>query len=133
IGVQDQRRDLRPHPIDYALQQRPAAERPKRLVAAAHPPALAAGEQQPEDVHPPSPSAATSSARLALRARRAGSSPMTRGSLSKPMRSSPAPATKRLPLARPIRVTPACPAGSAPQAVKPERDIRIGMHDCAAQ
>ena len=46
------------------------------------------------------------------------------------MRSSPANATKRLPLARPISVKPACRASSTPQAVKPEREIRIGIPIC---
>ena len=41
--------------------------------------------------------------------------------------SSPASATKRLPRARPISVRLALRASSTPQAVKPEREIRIGM------
>jgi hypothetical protein len=43
------------------------------------------------------------------------------------MRSSPARATKRLPLQRPIRVSFASRASSTPQAVKPERLTRMGM------
>ena len=43
------------------------------------------------------------------------------------MRSAPASARKRLPFARPIKVSPALRASSTPQAVKPEREIRIGM------
>ena len=39
----------------------------------------------------------------------------------------PASATKRLPRARPISVRLALRASSTPQAVKPEREIRIGM------
>src|SRR5262245_31164601 len=43
------------------------------------------------------------------------------------MRSSPASATKRLPRARPTSVRFALRASSTPQAVKPERETRIGM------
>jgi hypothetical protein len=55
---------------------------------------------------------------------------MDAGSPSKTMRSSPDSAMKRLPLARPMRVSPALRASSTPQAVKPEREIRIGMRIC---
>jgi len=48
-------------------------------------------------------------------------------SWSNTMRSSPASATKRLPRARPTNVRLALRASSTPQAVKPERDTRIGM------
>jgi hypothetical protein len=43
------------------------------------------------------------------------------------MRSWPASAMKRLPLARPTRVSPTWRARSTPQAVKPERETRIGI------
>ena len=46
------------------------------------------------------------------------------------MRLSPASATKRLPLARPIKVRFALRASSTPQAVKPEREINIGIRIC---
>ena len=46
------------------------------------------------------------------------------------MRSLPASAIKRLPFARPISVSPASRASSTPQAVKPEREIRIGIAIC---
>ena len=45
IGVEDQRGDLRPQPLDHTLEQRNAAEQPQRLVAAAHAARLPAGEQ----------------------------------------------------------------------------------------
>src|SRR4051812_25507674 len=121
VGVEDQLRDLRTDALDHPFEQRPPADRTQALVAAAHPPRLAAGQQQANDIHP------ASSPTLALRESRAGSSPTERGSPSKTIRSVPASATKRLPLARPTRVRPACRASSTPQAVKPERDTRIGI------
>ena len=46
------------------------------------------------------------------------------------IRSSPARAMQRLPLARPIRVRPVRLASSTPQAVKPEREISTGIPIC---
>ena len=43
------------------------------------------------------------------------------------MRSSPDIAMKRLPRVRPTRVSPTCRASSTPQAVKPDRETRIGI------
>jgi hypothetical protein len=43
------------------------------------------------------------------------------------MRSAPDNAMKRFPRVRPTSVNPTCRARSTPQAVKPERDTRIGM------
>lgn len=50
--------------------------------------------------------------------------------VSNRIRSSPARAMKRLPLARPIRVRPVRLASSTPQAVKPEREISTGIPIC---
>src|SRR5439155_15754988 len=125
IGVEHEPVDLRPQPLDDPVEQRDTAEYTQRLVTASHAPRLPAGEQPANDLH-----AASSSVRLALRAKRGCSSSTALVSPSKTMRSLPASATNRFPLARPIRVSPAWRARSTPQAVKPEREIRIGMPIC---
>src|SRR5215472_2488171 len=124
VGVEHECVNLRPQPLDNPFEQRYPAKHTQALVAAPHAPRLSACEQQADDLH------AASSSTLAFRDRRGCSSSTVRRSPSKTMRLLPASATKRFPFARPMRVSPACRARSTPQAVKPEREIRIGMPIC---
>src|SRR5215831_2084599 len=124
IGVEHKRCNLWAKALDHPLEHRSPAQHAQGLVASPHTAGLTAGEQQADDFH------AASSATLDFRVNLGGSSPTVLTSLSKTMRWLPASATKRLPLARPIKVSPACRARSTPQAVKPDREIRIGIPIC---
>ena len=135
IGIEHERIDLRLGALDDMREDRLAAEQAKIFIAAAHALRLAACQQHAGNLHRktfiyPSSAIYTSSATFALRPARRGSSGTLSGSLSKTMRCTPASAVNRLPLARPISVRSAFCASSTPQAVKPERETRIGMRIC---
>ena len=106
------------------VQDRSAAERAQAFVAAAHAPRQAAGEQEAGD--------AVRQIR-ALPALAGEAAVLVGDVVGVGVEDDPLGTRQRqeaLAAARPIRVRLALRASSTPQAVKPEREIRIGMPIC---
>src|SRR5476651_1615869 len=126
IGVDDDAAALPRQSRQHAVEDRHAADLDARLVAAAHAARQSAGKDEAEGGGNGDFSH-YSSCTAALRRCLLLSSSTEARSWSNTMRSSPASATKRLPRARPISVRLALRASSTPHAVKPEREMRIGI------
>ena len=125
VGVEHERVHLRPGALDHLREQRPPAERPQAFVAAAHAPRLAAGEQEAADAGSVvALRSALAGVAAVLLGRHAADRRRRRCARRRTGRGSAGRGRGRSGSGSALR------ASSTPQAVKPERETRIGMPIC---